>query len=102
MRFLFSVLLYTAFLFLSCDGAFPTRSKEFVPADHTRNLVGALHAAGNGEPLGRGACSDCHGADLKGGVVDADGGKTVAPSCYECHGALWEGGGEEGGEREDD
>jgi hypothetical protein len=95
------IILLLSFPFLSCDGLFPSQAKDMVPADHTDNIGGALHAPGERDPLGRsGACYSCHGNDLKGRVAVTDAGKTVAPSCYECHGALWEGGGD--GEGEDD
>jgi mono/diheme cytochrome c family protein len=99
MRSGFSLfLIFAAVALFSCDGVFPTQTKETVPSDHTQKINGVFHASVLGDPLGEGGCKDCHGKDLKGGVADANGGKTVAPSCYECHGALWEG----GGEREDD
>ena len=91
-------LLFAVFTLFSCDGVFPTQTKETVPSDHSDKINGFYHAPGLGDPLGEGGCNGCHGGDLKGGVADAGGGKTVAPSCFECHGALWEG----GGEREDD
>jgi hypothetical protein len=88
-------LTFTAvILFMSCDGIFPTQTKETVPSDHTRAINGFLHKPGLSEPTGEDGCNGCHGQDLKGGVAETDGGKTVAPSCTECHGALWEGGGQ--------
>jgi hypothetical protein len=101
MKFILSlIILILSFPLLSCDGLFPSQTKEMLPADHTQKYGFAYHAPGLSDPLGRGACSDCHGGDLKGAVTDTEAGKTVAPSCYECHGALWEGGGE--GEGDDD
>jgi cytochrome c553 len=92
------ILLFLSLSLLSCDGLFPSQAKDMVPADHTQNIGGALHAPGRRDPLGKsGACYSCHGNDLKGRVTVTNEGKTVAPSCFECHGALWEGGGNGGG-----
>jgi len=50
------------------------------PANHTVNMEGQWHAPGLQSP--EGACTTCHGADLRGGM---DG----QPSCYSCHGKKW-------------
>lgn len=89
-----------ALLSLSCDGLFPTQSKPTLPSDHTVNRSGAQHKPGLEVPLGRGGCGTavCHGPDLKGGVAEVNGQKTIAPSCTQCHGTLW---GDGGGDGED-
>lgn len=48
---------------------------------HTDREDDAMHAPGKKRPFTNG-CTDCHGADLRGGV---------ARSCYSCHGREWEG-----------
>jgi hypothetical protein len=94
MRSILSLFLLSgAILFFSCNGVFPTQTKETVPSDHTTAVGGFLHTPALRQPTGEGGCTGCHGQDLKGGVAESSAGKTVAPSCYECHGALWEGGG---------
>jgi hypothetical protein len=82
---------------LSCDSMFPSQSKPEVPRDHTRNLSGALHQPGYGDPMR--TCSECHGDSLQGGVQWSGTRRVVAPSCYQCHGAVWEDG--ENGEGDD-
>jgi hypothetical protein len=47
---------------------------------HTIKEDGKMHAPGLKKPFTNG-CTDCHGADLRGGV---------ARSCYTCHGKEWD------------
>lgn len=47
---------------------------------HTDREENAMHAPGKSRPFTNG-CTDCHGADLRGGV---------ARSCYTCHGREWD------------
>ncbi len=47
---------------------------------HTDREDGVLHAPGKDRPFTNG-CTDCHGADLRGGY---------GPSCFSCHGREWE------------
>jgi hypothetical protein len=88
---------------VSCDSIFPSQSKPDVPADHTRNISGALHKPGWNDPMA--LCVECHGDSLQGGVQRAGDRRVVAPSCYQCHGAVWENGedgeGDDGGENDD-
>lgn len=62
-----------------------------LPANHTVNEEGVLHAPGNDTPYSSG-CTSCHGADLRG---------DIGPSCYSCHSQEWSesapGGGTGGG-----
>ena len=53
------------------------------PEVHNVNMNGVLHGAGLFSPADN--CSQCHGADLRGG--------TVGVSCYACHTDRWAGGG---------
>ena len=50
------------------------------PSDHTLVIDGVAHAPGAASA--RVACTECHGADLRGG----DDGE---PSCFRCHGTVW-------------
>lgn len=50
------------------------------PEGHTVNQDGVAHMPGLADPLA--VCTECHGADLRGG---AEG----QPSCYACHGRKW-------------
>ena len=47
---------------------------------HTDREDDAMHAPGKKKPFTNG-CTDCHGADLRGGV---------ARSCFSCHGREWD------------
>lgn len=46
---------------------------------HTVDMSGNFHAPGLRNPMS--SCTECHGADLRGGQQ--------APSCYSCHGRQW-------------
>lgn len=85
-------ILFCMLAMMACDGPFPSQSKDGVPPDHNDNKHGARHKGGAGDPFDEGGCSDsdCHQADLRGGVVIYEGRKTVTPSCYQCHGNKWE------------
>ena len=84
----FSLLM----LLMSCDGFFPSQSKDFLPSDHTSRKGGAYHMPGSDDPFGSGGCAsvECHGTDLMGGVALVEQGKTVTPSCYQCHDNVWD------------
>jgi hypothetical protein len=102
VRFRSLLIPIALFLSASCDSFFPTQTKPYVPADHTRNVSGVLHKPGEGGPAAEeNGCTDCHGPYLTGAVQTAGSRRVVAPSCYQCHGALWESDGENG-ESEDD
>ena len=53
---------------------------EDTPASHTVIKDGVAHAAGLNDPTQN--CTQCHGADLRGGTDDE-------PSCFACHGQQW-------------
>jgi hypothetical protein len=90
------------FLGASCDSILPTQTKPYVPADHTRDISGALHKPGEGGPAAEeNGCTDCHGLNLTGAVQTVGSRRVVAPSCYQCHGALWESGGNNGESSDD-
>lgn len=57
--------------------AAPRSSKP--PADHVKDRKGAMHKKGSSKAVAN--CSECHGADLRGGK---------APSCYACHDKEWD------------
>ena len=66
-------------LFAACsddDGTGP----EDTPASHTVVRNGVAHAPGLNDPTQN--CTQCHGADLRGGTDDE-------PSCFTCHGQKW-------------
>ncbi len=50
------------------------------PAGHDVRISGVFHANGLNAPTQN--CTQCHGADLRGG----DNGE---PSCFSCHGQVW-------------
>lgn len=62
----------------SCSDS--STSPDNAPEGHTVRVGGANHAPGLNNPLAN--CTQCHGADLRGG---GDG----QPSCFTCHGQKW-------------
>lgn len=85
--FIFSLILISLLFFNGCDTIVSTQSKPDVPTDHTVLLGIFLHKSGERGAVG---CSDCHGADLKGGVQLLGTRYIYTESCYQCHGNLWE------------
>jgi hypothetical protein len=71
--------LGTALLLAACSGS-DTTAPPNTPASHTVNKDGHWHAPGLNQP--EGVCTQCHGADLRGGTAGQ-------PSCYSCHGKKW-------------
>ena len=63
----------------AADAVPPATPRGGPPADHLKDKHGVMHKRGYKRPVG--ACTDCHGKDLRG-----DG---PAPSCYRCHGKEW-------------
>ena len=80
-------------LLTSCNGPFPSTTKEGPPADHEVNIKGVMHKQGYKNPYREtSGCSsaDCHQDDLDGGVANVEGIVTIAPSCFQCHGTKWD------------
>ena len=73
----------------SCDGIFPTASKQGIPDDHQSNFGGFLHKGGK-DDANPDECDDCHTLDLQGKVSKVNGVYRWAPSCYQCHGNKWD------------
>ena len=66
-------------VFAACsddDGAGP----DDPSGTHTVIENGVAHAPGLNDPTQN--CTECHGADLRGGSDDE-------PSCFACHGQQW-------------
>ncbi|MGA2667773.1 MAG: hypothetical protein ABSF32_02520 [Ignavibacteria bacterium] len=82
-------LLLLSVLYLYCNGPFPSQTKSDVPSDHTISKNGVLHKPGETNPQEE--CTECHGADLRGGVYNDNGVLKACQSCYQCHSSLWKG-----------
>lgn len=73
----------------SCDGIFPTASRDVLLPDHTRNLKGVMHKE-TGKEIELEDCMECHTDDIKGMSVKINGVYRWTPSCIQCHGRVWE------------
>jgi hypothetical protein len=89
-KFLFiAASIIMIFIYASCDGIFPSQTKDNLPADHNSSYGGYLHKGGNRETE-IDDCKHCHGNDLKGQLYNYNGTYVVTQSCYQCHGTVWE------------
>jgi len=68
-----------ALIWACAESSAESRSRYTPPDDHNISKQGAMHKPGLESPLED--CTDCHGADLRGDMVQV--------SCYTCHGETW-------------
>lgn len=76
-------------VFAGCDSS-PSATPDNLPADHTARNGGIPHKPGFSTPFSASSgCTNCHGADLRGGTAAIDGMNIPTPSCFSCHGQKW-------------
>ena len=72
------LVLATASSMTACSSS--STAPADAPEGHTIMKGSAAHAPGLNNPTV--SCTQCHGADLRGGTAGQ-------PSCFSCHGKKW-------------
>jgi hypothetical protein len=74
-----SILLFGILAAALASGSCKSPTSPDAPEGHTVNKNGVYHRPGLENPTVN--CTNCHGADLRGG--------SAGVSCFKCHGQKW-------------